>query len=183
MRVDPEPPPFAADAPLVRSALAWATVQGPLGSHSVEVASLLSERGYDEEVIAAGVLHDVIEDTDARREDVSEAFGERVAGIVAAVSEDERIAGYDARKAALRAQVARAGAEAHAVFAADKLARARELRASGRTAPDRLAHYEASLRLLQQVAPRLPLVHQLALELWALRALPAGSGVRAAAQG
>jgi hypothetical protein len=36
----------------------------------------------------------------------------------------------------------------------------------------RLEHYQRSLEMLESVAPELPLVRQLAFELWALRALP-----------
>jgi hypothetical protein len=36
----------------------------------------------------------------------------------------------------------------------------------------RLEAYEHSLRMLESAAPDLPLVHQLAFELWALRTLP-----------
>jgi hypothetical protein len=55
--------------------------------HPLEVASLLNGRRFDDEVIAAGALHDVVEKTDASLEDVAERFGPRVASIVAAVSE------------------------------------------------------------------------------------------------
>jgi (p)ppGpp synthase/HD superfamily hydrolase len=184
-------PPFVADRPLVRAALAWATLMhrgqsrvvddAPFILHPVEVAALLASRGCDEHVIAAGLLHDAIENADARIEDIRERFGHRVAGIVAALTEDEGIEDYAPRKAALSEQVARAGPDAHAVYAADKLAKARELRAqasrSHRVLGDpelrrRLEHYERSLAMLQREASDLALVRQLAFELWALRALP-----------
>jgi (p)ppGpp synthase/HD superfamily hydrolase len=185
-----EEPPFAAGRPLVRAALVWATNRhrgqtravddAPFILHPVEVAALLSGRGYAEEVIAAGVLHDVVENTGADMDDVREAFGARVAEIVRAVTEDDSIEDYGERKSALRAQVAAADGDAHAVYAADKLAKTRELRAqvAGDGGPDgpalerRLDHYEASLQMLETVAADLPLVHQLAFELWALRRLP-----------
>lgn len=189
MTVDHEPP-FAAGRPLVRRALAWAARRhrgqsravdaAPFILHPVEVAALLTSRGCDEEVVAAGLLHDVVEGSDAGIDEVQDAFGARVARIVAAVTEDESIADYAERKAALREQVAAADGAAHAVYAADKLAKTRELRAQAArdgSADDgtldlRLEHYEASLRMLQTVAPELPLVHQLAFELWAIRRLP-----------
>jgi hypothetical protein len=184
-------PPFVADLPLARAALHWAETlhsgqrravdEAPFVLHPAEVAALLSVRGYDDEVVAAGLLHDAVEDTDTSIADVRERFGPRVARIVAAVSEDPAIEGYGERKAALRAQVAGADSDAHAVFAADKLVKTRELRAqAARTGapldePDllrRREHYEASLRMLEQVAPQSSLVQQLAFELWALRSLP-----------
>lgn len=184
-------PPFTADRPLTREALAWAgelhggqtraVDHAPFILHPLEVAALLSGRGFDDEVVAAGLLHDVVEDTDAGIDDVRERFGDRVAAIVAAVTEDPSMSDYATRKAALRDAVAAAGADAHAVYAADKVVKARELRAQAAHAsgwlgePDlrqRLAHYERSLRMLESVAPELPLVRQLAFELWALRELP-----------
>jgi len=71
------------------------------------------------------------------------------------------------------------------VYAADKLAKARELRAQAARAESshadpelrqRLQHYEASLLVLREVAGDLPMVDQLAFELWALRALPPVAG-------
>ena len=97
------------------------------------------------------------------------------------MSEDPTIADYGDRKSALRKQVAHAGPDAHAVFAADKVTKTRELRAQaargGETLASsalqrRLEHYENSLRMLQREAPDLPLVSQLAFELWAMRTLP-----------
>jgi HD domain len=134
--------------------------------------------------VAAGFLHDAVETTDASVADVRERFGERVARIVAAVTEDPAIGGHQARKAALREQVAAADADAHALYAADKLVKTRELRAQAARAagaldePDlvrRREHYEASLRMLERVAPESSLVQQLGFELWALRSLPPAS--------
>jgi (p)ppGpp synthase/HD superfamily hydrolase len=184
-------PPFVGDRPLVREAMHWAEDRhsgdrrdvdsAPFILHPLEVAALLSGRGYDEEVISAGLLHDVVERSNADVEAVRERFGDRVAGIVAAVTEDDGIADYGSRKAALRDQVTHAGADAQAVYAADKLAKARELRAhasrAGSSLADpalsrRLEHYEESLEMLQRAGAAAPLVQQLAFELWALRNLP-----------
>ena len=44
----------------------------------------------------------------------------------------------------------------------------------------KLEHYEASLAMLQRVAPAMPLVQQLAFELWALRNLPPATSRRPA---
>jgi hypothetical protein len=184
-------PPFVTGRPTVRAALEWAESlhrgqrrdldSAPFILHPAEVAAALTVRGYDDDVVAAGLLHDTIEDTDADVDDVRERFGDRVARVVAAVTEDPAIPDYHDRKAALRAQVAAAGADAHAVFAADKRVKARELRAHAAREPGalgapalrrRLEHYEQCLAMLRTVAPDMPMVHQLAFELWALRTLP-----------
>jgi (p)ppGpp synthase/HD superfamily hydrolase len=176
---------------LTGAALAWARElhggqvravdHAPFILHPLEVGALLSGRGFDDEVVAAGLLHDLVEKTDARVEDVRERFGDRVARIVGDLTEDPAIVDYGQRKGALRASVAEGGADAHAVYAADKVVKVRELRAQAARAerllddPDlrqRLEHYQRSLEMLESVASDLPLVRQLAFELWALSALP-----------
>jgi hypothetical protein len=106
-----------------------------------------------------------------------------VASLLPAVTEDPTIAPVADRKAALRAQVARGGPDAVAVYAADKVAKARELRGQANRqharldAPRfrrRLEHYEESQTMLRDVEPEHPFVGQLAFELWALHALPPG---------
>ncbi len=129
-------------------------------------------------MVAAGLLHDLVEDTDATAEDIRERFGDRVAALVEILSDDPSIADYAERKAALREQVASDGPEAMAIFAADKVTKARELRSQALRDPGalsderKLAHYAASLEMLEREAPDLPLVRQLRFELWALRELP-----------
>jgi (p)ppGpp synthase/HD superfamily hydrolase len=156
----------------------------PFILHPLEVAQLLHGRGFDDEVVAAGLLHDAIEDTEAMPADLRAAFGERVCELVRILSDDSSIADADERRRALREQVAEAGPEALAIFAADKLAKARELRATVTRDPaaleepatrGRLEHYRASLAMLERHAPDLPYVAQLRFELWALRELPPGA--------
>jgi (p)ppGpp synthase/HD superfamily hydrolase len=181
---------FTDRSPLTRAALAFAEgrhsgqtrdIDGvPFVTHPVEVACLLAEVGYSDEVVAAGVLHDVLEDTDAERADLEANFGPAVAWLVSAVSDDASIEDQAERKAALRDQVADAGERAAAIFAADKVSKARELRVrasrGGHEHGDRakVDHYEQSLAMLAELIPGHRLVDQLRLELQALSALPAG---------
>jgi (p)ppGpp synthase/HD superfamily hydrolase len=143
----------------------------PFILHPIEVARLLDESGAADDVIAAGVLHDTLEKTDATAYDIYARFGRVVGDIVCAVSDDPTIPGYARRKAALRNQVAGAGQDALTVFAADKLSRVRELRvdhASGLKPRSRkLRHYRLSLAMLQEHLPDSPLVAALAIELGA----------------
>ncbi|GFH62854.1 MAG: (p)ppGpp synthase [Candidatus Desulfovibrio kirbyi] len=55
-------------------------------SHPLAVASALVEMGFDEATIAAGLLHDTIEDTKANLEGIEENFGENVADLVDGVT-------------------------------------------------------------------------------------------------
>jgi GTP pyrophosphokinase len=55
-------------------------------SHSVEVARILVEHNLDSVTVAAGLLHDVVEDGDVTLEEVREEFGDEVATIVDGVT-------------------------------------------------------------------------------------------------
>ncbi len=58
----------------------------PYLSHPLEVAGVLSEMKLDPESIAAGLLHDVIEDTKATPEEIENIFGPEVKHIVSGVT-------------------------------------------------------------------------------------------------
>src|SRR5690242_8019659 len=134
----PTYPSFVEALPTTKAALEFAasrhagqvrdTDRAPFILHPLEVAHLLQGRDYPDHVIAAGVLHDVIEDADVPYEELVERFGAEVAGLVREVSEPVAEGSYAERKARLREAVAEASADALAVFAADKVAKARELR-------------------------------------------------------
>ena len=100
----------------------------PYVEHPIAVASLLAEHGYGDEVLAAALLHDVVEDSDATVAELRERFGEPVAGLVDTLSDDEAIAGYRARKDEHRARVIAADGEALAIYGADKLTNVGTLR-------------------------------------------------------
>lgn len=57
--------------------------------HPLEVAQILSTITDDKEVIAAGILHDIVEDTDGTLEEIEKRFGKRVAFIVSSESENK----------------------------------------------------------------------------------------------
>lgn len=54
--------------------------------HPVKVAEILNNLKLDSEAIAAGILHDVADDTDATLEDIEKKFGKEVAFLVEGVS-------------------------------------------------------------------------------------------------
>lgn len=151
----------------------------PFILHPLEVASLLYYAGAPDHVIAAGMMHDLIEKAGVSEPDLQQQFGPRITRLVLAVSDDDRIRGYAKRKAALRRQVAGAGQEALALFAADKLSKVRELRRETTLDPEnpgtpgrvrelrtrRLKHDQRSLALLEERFPGSPLVRDLRREL------------------
>ncbi len=62
----------------------------PYITHVVEALAIVSQLTDDEEVRAAAVLHDTLEDTETTKEELVQNFGERVTALVAAESEDKR---------------------------------------------------------------------------------------------
>jgi hypothetical protein len=135
--------------------------RAPFLLHPLEVALLLHQAGCSEEVIAAGILHDVAENGTTTLDDVRAAFGPAIGDIVAALTGDPGTGGRDAL----------------VVFAADRLASARELRAaadamSARAAARERARHEASLELLERRLAGHPLTEALRFELEAQEHVP-----------
>lgn len=58
----------------------------PVLLHSIQVAEMLWERGFPQDVVIAAVLHDVVEDTDITIDDVGQSFGHQVAVYVDALT-------------------------------------------------------------------------------------------------
>lgn len=142
-------------------------VEGDAGiDHPVEVAALVDAVGFDEDAVAAALLHDIVEDKAATLEAVAADFGPEIGGWVAALTEDPSITGYRERKDEHRVRVLGAGAVPASIYLADKLARTRALAAAGTAvAPDRLDHYRATLTLFAARRPELPFLAELAAEL------------------
>jgi (p)ppGpp synthase/HD superfamily hydrolase len=101
----------------------------PYITHPIGVAGLLDDAEFSDEVIAAALLHDVVEDTDLDPGELRERFGERVAELVEALSEDNDISDYEERKREHREQVEESGPDAVAIYIADKLSNLRDMRA------------------------------------------------------
>jgi (p)ppGpp synthase/HD superfamily hydrolase len=182
----------AERSPLVRAALeqARAAHEGqirngsggmPYVEHPKAVAALLDEHRYGEEVLAAALLHDVVEDSETTLDELRELFGETVVGMVGVLTDDESIEAYRERKAEHRERVAAAGEDALAIYAADKLTNTRTLRAALEEEGDSVRNefkvplelkteiWEADLKLLREKAPELPFLDSLEEELRRLR--------------
>ena len=139
--------------------------------HPLEVGHLLCSDGQTDEIVAAGLLHDVLEKTATTSAELQRRFGLRIAQVVESVSDDPSLDDYDSRKRDLRDRVGHADPGTRAVFAADKIAKARELAllpGGQLNEPEnraKLAHYHASLETLRKVDRDMPLIHRLAAEL------------------
>jgi (p)ppGpp synthase/HD superfamily hydrolase len=162
----------------------------PYIEHPVAVAALLDEQGYRDEAIAAALLHDVVEDGEATVEELRQAFGEEVAGMVGAMTDDESIDSYRERKVEHRERVAAAGAETLAIYAADKLSNICTLRATYADEGEDVARefkvpldlklevWQADLELLREKVPELPFLEPMEEELSAFRDARAASAPR-----
>ena len=58
--------------------------------HPMEVGAIIGTMTDKQEVIAAGILHDVVEDADIAIEEIEERFGRRVRDLVESETEDKR---------------------------------------------------------------------------------------------
>lgn len=185
----------AADrSPLVREALAKAAEAHagqvrngsggmPYIEHPKTVAERLAELGFGDEVLAAALLHDVVEDSETTVAELREHFGEPVAGMVEALSDDEGIDDYRERKREHRVRVAAADDDALAIYGADKLTNVSTLRlALAEQGEEEVAGefkvpleikcevWAADADLLRELTPELPLLDELEAELSRLRA-------------
>ena len=72
----------------------------PYINHLAEVANLLSAAtdGADAELVAAGWLHDTLEDTETTREELAQRFSDRVASLVVECTDDMRLPKAERRR-------------------------------------------------------------------------------------
>src|ERR1019366_8000301 len=103
----------------------------PYMNHLTEVAELVAQatRGSDPEVIIAAVLHDTVEDTDTALDDLKAQFGERVASLVAEVTDDKSLP-KQTRKDLQVTHAANASRGARIIKLADKTSNLRALATS-----------------------------------------------------
>jgi (p)ppGpp synthase/HD superfamily hydrolase len=115
-------------------------------NHLAEVANLLSvaTSGEDAELVAAGWLHDTMEDTETTRGELEQRFGLRVAGLVAEVTDDMTLP-KDQRRRKQVEDVPKKSTGAKLIKIADKLSnvRARIFPHASREQREELADYVA----------------------------------------
>lgn len=66
--------------------------------HPLGVAKTLIELNCSGEIIVAGILHDIVEDTHFTTEDIRNSFGEKVAELVESASEPDKSDSWENRK-------------------------------------------------------------------------------------
>ena len=92
----------------------------PYVVHPFMVAYKLTRHGFSETIVAAALVHDVLEDTDVGEERLRDMLGEEVVCIVKAVSEDKTLVWED-RKEKYLEMVRESSPEVWAVSCADKI--------------------------------------------------------------
>ena len=100
----------------------------PYINHPIALADVLvNEGGVEEvEVLCAALLHDTIEDTDTTPAEVAARFGQRIADVVAEVTDDKSLA-KEARKELQVEHAAHISREAKLVKLADKICNLRDV--------------------------------------------------------
>jgi (p)ppGpp synthase/HD superfamily hydrolase len=96
----------------------------PYVTHPIRVMNLVSTVIKDEKVLAAALLHDVIEDTKITKEDIAFAFGIEVADMVVLLSDPPKVEGgpnRKARKAMDRDRLSKASACVQTIKVADMI--------------------------------------------------------------
>jgi (p)ppGpp synthase/HD superfamily hydrolase len=105
----------------------------PYIAHPLHVSLILIRHGFGEDLAIAGLLHDVVEDTDVPLERITAEFGDEVARLVEAVSETKTADGaerpWEERKAEKLAHLLEGGPDVAALKAADAIHNARSIAA------------------------------------------------------
>ena len=100
--------------------------------HPMEAVEIVATMTSDQELLAAAALHDTVEDTDTTIEQIRAEFGDRVAALVAAESDEphqrpDSVENWRARKQAAIDRLASASLDAKIVALGDKLSNMRAI--------------------------------------------------------
>lgn len=93
----------------------------PYATHCESVARIVAEYTSDPDVIAAAVLHDVIEDTEVTEKEIHDIFGKRIVWLVRQVTDisTPKDGNREARKAIDREHLAKSSPEGATIKLAD----------------------------------------------------------------
>lgn len=161
--------------PLLKLAFDWAAVWHagqtrkypnavvPYMSHVAGVAAILSRHGFAPEVVAAGALHDVLEDCGVGYDDLVSKFGVVVADLVRHVSEEDKSLSWEERKKRYVEHFADEPWEAQAITLADKIDNFQSIVVCARTFGDPWPMFKRGkdaqlerFRALHEAAKKLP---------------------------
>lgn len=100
----------------------------PMIIHPINVANILKEYDFDQNVISAGYLHDVVEDTKYEIENIKKIFGEDIASLVWGASEEDKSLSWEERKKHTIEKTKTLDLRHKAVICADKISNLEDLR-------------------------------------------------------
>lgn len=100
----------------------------PMIIHPINVANILSEYGYDDNVVAAAYLHDVIEDTKYTKEDLLKEFNEDIVSLVLGATEEDKSLSWEERKTITIDKVKDLDLRHKVVVCADKISNLEDMR-------------------------------------------------------
>lgn len=99
----------------------------PMVIHPIIVANILKEYGYDDKVVAAGYLHDTVEDTITTIEDIEKNFGSDIKSLVYEASEPDKSKSWEERKEHTISNTKNLDIRHKAIICADKIANLEDL--------------------------------------------------------
>ena len=100
----------------------------PMIIHPINVANILKEYDFDQNVISAGYLHDVVEDTKYEIGNIKKMFGEDIASLVWGASEEDKSLSWEERKEHTIEKTKTLDLRHKAVICADKISNLEDLR-------------------------------------------------------
>ncbi len=100
----------------------------PMIIHPINVANILEEYKLDDNVIAAGYLHDVVEDTKYELKDIEENFNEDIMSLVEGASEPDKSLSWEERKKHTIDTTKNLDLRHKAIICADKISNLEDLR-------------------------------------------------------
>ena len=95
--------------------------------HSIDVANKIEKYGFDDNVIAAGYLHDIVEDTEYTIVDIKNIFGSDIASLVKGATEEDRTLSWEERKLATINRIKGLDLRHKAIITCDKLGNSEDL--------------------------------------------------------
>ena len=96
--------------------------------HPLTVGLILKKYGYDDTLVAAGYLHDVVEQTEFTIDDIARLFGGEVASLVMTATEADQSLSWKERKTAQIKVIANLPEKNAALVCADKIANIEDFR-------------------------------------------------------
>ena len=100
----------------------------PMIIHPINVGQILKQYGFDENVVSAGYLHDVVEDTSYEIEDIKDNFNDDIASLVYGSSEPDKSLSWEERKKYTIEETKKLDLRHKAVICADKISNLEDLK-------------------------------------------------------